>query len=111
MCDEAVDDSLAALKLIPGWFIASEMIKKLYIVLYADDGLLFFGEDSGNVTFYCNEMGILSVTFNNTSLDNSFEEDDPDNIILIECLACHSKFKKRKVLNGIFACQKMRKMK
>ena len=26
MCGEAVDDSLAALKLIPDWFVASKMI-------------------------------------------------------------------------------------
>ena len=36
MCDKAVDDSLAALKLIPDWFVTSKMIKKLYTVLYAD---------------------------------------------------------------------------
>ena len=29
MCDEAVDDCLAALKLIPDWFLTSKMIKKL----------------------------------------------------------------------------------
>ena len=29
MCDEAVDDSLTALKLIPGWFFTNEMIIKL----------------------------------------------------------------------------------
>ena len=28
MCDEAVDDSLASLKLIPDWFLTSKMIKK-----------------------------------------------------------------------------------
>ena len=27
MCDKAVDDSLAALKLIPDWFVTSKMIK------------------------------------------------------------------------------------
>ena len=41
MCDKAVDDSLAALKLIPDRFVTSTMIKKLYTNLYADDGLLF----------------------------------------------------------------------
>ena len=35
MCDEAVDDSLAALKIIPDWFVTSKMIKKLYTALYA----------------------------------------------------------------------------
>ena len=48
MCSEAVDDSLAALKLIPDWFVTSK-IKKLYTALDADDGLLFFIEDSGHV--------------------------------------------------------------
>ena len=59
MCDEVVDDSLAALKLIPNGFVTSKMIKKLYTALFADNGLLFFDEDSGDVTFSCNEMGIL----------------------------------------------------
>ena len=27
MCDEAVDDSLTALKLIPDWFVTSKMFK------------------------------------------------------------------------------------
>ena len=30
MCDEAVDSSLAALKLIPDWFVTSKMIKELF---------------------------------------------------------------------------------
>ena len=30
MCDEAADDSLAALKPIPDWFVSSEMIKRLF---------------------------------------------------------------------------------
>ena len=59
MYDKAVDDSLAVLKIIPDWFVTSKMIKKLYISLYGDDGLLFFDEDSGDVTFCCDEMGTL----------------------------------------------------
>ena len=30
ICDEAVDDSLAALKLVPNWFVTSKMIKKKF---------------------------------------------------------------------------------
>ena len=52
MCDEAVDDSLAALKLIPDCFVASKMIKKLHTALYADENILDFNEDFGNVTFF-----------------------------------------------------------
>ena len=51
--------------------------------MYASDGLLFFDEDSGDVTFCRNEMGILSVNLKNNNLDNNFDEDDTDTIILI----------------------------
>ena len=94
MCGEAVDDSLASLKLIPNWFVTSKMTKNLYTALYANDGLLFFNEDSGDVTVCCNEMGILSVHLYNINLDNNSDEDDPATTILIRLLACHSKFKK-----------------
>ena len=87
MCDEAVDDSLAALKIILDWFVTSKMIKKLFTALYADDNILYFNEDSGNVVFSCNEMAILNVDINNISLDNNFNEDDPYSIILIRLLA------------------------
>ena len=32
MCDEAADDSLAVLKLIPDWSVTSKMIKELFTV-------------------------------------------------------------------------------
>ena len=73
---------IAALKLIPDWFVTSKAIKKPYTVLYTDKNILYFNEDSGNVAFSCNEMGILNV-----DLDNNFDEDDPDTIILIRLLA------------------------
>ena len=94
MCDEIVDDSLAAVKLIPDWFVRSKMIKTLYTALYADIGLLFFDEDPGDVTFCCDEMGILSVNLNDINLDNNSDADDPDTIILIRLLVLHIKFEK-----------------
>ena len=51
MCDKAVDYSLATLKLIPGWFVTSKVIKKIFILLYADQNILHFNEDSGDVVF------------------------------------------------------------
>ena len=58
----------------------------------------FFDEGSGDVTFCSNEMGFLSVSISNINLDNNFDEDNPDTIILI--LALHSKFKKRKAVKN-----------
>ena len=97
MCDEAVDYSLAALKLIPDWFVTSKMIKKLYTVLYADENILYFNKDS-DVVFNGNGMGILNIDLNNINLDNNFDEDDPHTIVLIRLLAWHIKFGKRKEL-------------
>ena len=48
--------------------------------------------------FSCNEMGILNIDLNNINLDNNFDEDDSDNIILIRLLVWHIKFEKRKAL-------------
>ena len=96
MCDEAVNDALAALKLISNWFVTSKMIKKFYTALYADDCLLFFDEDSADVTNCCNEMGVYSVNLHNINLDHNFDEYDLDTIIHITFLAWHSKFKKHK---------------
>ena len=59
MCDEAVDDCLAALKFIPDGFVTSKMINKLLTALYSDDNILYFNKDSGDVMFSCNEMDIL----------------------------------------------------
>ena len=38
----------------------------------------------------------LNVYLNNINLDNHFDEDDPDTIILIRHLAWHNKYGKRK---------------
>ena len=65
-------------------------IKECYTASYADNGLLFSNEDSGTVTFFCNEMGIFGVNLN-INLDNNFDEDDSDTIILSRLLAWHSK--------------------
>ena len=89
MCDDVVDDSIATLKLIP---------EILFIALYADENILCFNEFSGDVVFNCNGMGILNIDLNNINLDNSFDENDPDTIIIIRLLTWHIKFEKRKEL-------------
>ena len=45
MCDKAVDDSLATLKLILDWFVTTEMNKKIFPALYADENIFYFNED------------------------------------------------------------------
>ena len=48
------------------------MIKKRFTVLYTDENMLYFNEDSGNVVFSCNEMGIRNIDLNSIDLDNIF---------------------------------------
>ena len=69
------------------------MIKKLFISYFADNKKLYFNEDSANVVFNCNEMGILNI-----DLHNDVDEGDPDTIIFIRLLAWHIKFEKCKAL-------------
>ena len=94
MCDEAVDYSLFVLKLIPNWFVTSKMIKKLFTALYAGKNIYYFIEGSGDTVFDCKGMAILNIDLNNISLDDKFDEDDPDTFILMKLLAWHIKFRK-----------------
>ena len=68
---------MEALKFIPDGFVTSKMMKKLLTALYADDNILYFNEDSGDVILFCNEMGIVCVNLNNVNLgDTNYGEDD-----------------------------------
>ena len=70
--------------------------KNFFTALYADKNILYFNEDSVNVVFLCNEMGIFNIDLMNINLDNVFDEDDPDTITLTRLLAWHNEFEKRK---------------
>ena len=69
MCDKAVDHSLAALKLIFDWIAASKMIKVLFTALYVDEKILYFIDDSGDVIFSDDEIGIHNVDVNDINLN------------------------------------------
>ena len=65
------DDFLPALKFVLDWFVRSKMIKKLYTALYTDD-IHFYDKDSGNVTFFCNEMASIRVFRRHYNTTKSF---------------------------------------
>ena len=44
------------------------MIRNLHETLFTNDDILFFDEDFSNVTFFANEMGILSVDLDKINL-------------------------------------------
>ena len=59
-----------SIKSVPDWVVTSKIIKKLHITLFTVDDVLFFDDDSSNVSFSSDDMGILSVDLNNINLDN-----------------------------------------
>ena len=102
------------------------MIKKLNNALFADIDILFLDEDSGNVTFSSDEMGILSAGLNNINDDDvNFDEDETT--IRVRLMAWRNRLKQYKAFKkdisqrlillaygipqdgGVGACQKMRK--
>ena len=54
--DKAVDACMPALKFVPGWFVTK---KKINDAVSFNDDIVFVNEDTGNVTFFSNEMGIV----------------------------------------------------
>ena len=82
--DEAFDYPLAVLKLIFDWFVRSKMMIAFFTALYADNNIYYFGEDSGEATFYCKGIGILDIDPNNISLDDKLDEDYSDTIIVMK---------------------------
>ena len=66
--------------------------------MYTDENILYFDEERDNVVFSCNEMGVLNIDLDNINIDNNFDKDNLDTIILTRFLAWHIKFEKRKAL-------------
>ena len=59
---------------------------------------IYSNEDSGDVVFNNNEIGVVNIDLNHISLDDNFDKDDPDTIVLVRHLAWHIKFEKGKAL-------------
>ena len=101
-CDKVIDDFLPASKFVLNWFVTNKMIKKLHNASFAGDDILFLDKDSGNVTYFSDEMGILSVDLNIINLDDvNFYKDYPETIIHVRLMALCNRFKKRKAFKKI----------
>ena len=94
MCDQAVDDCLAALKFIRDWFVTTIMLEKYHYTLLVNDDTLFSNKDHNKVTFVSNESYVFVVDFDEINIGerNNFDEDSPDTTIYVRLLACGCKF-------------------
>ena len=61
LCDKAVDAFLPILKFVPDWFVTSKILKKLYDVVFSNNAIVFVNEDSDNITFLSDDMGINTI--------------------------------------------------
>ena len=65
-----------------------KMLERICHVLFSNDDILFFDEYFRSVTFFTNQMGILSVDLYKIYFDNvNFYENDLENIIHVRRLA------------------------
>ena len=103
------DDCTATLTFALDGLITSKMIEILFTAWYADENILYFNENSGNLfvmeficnlfVFICDGMGIVDIDFNNVNLNNTnYDEGDPDTNIFVRLFTWHIKFEERKVL-------------
>ena len=64
------------------------MLERIRHVLFSNDDIVFFDEYFRSVTFFTNQMGILSVDLYKIYFDNvNFYENDLENIIHVRLLA------------------------
>ena len=93
VCDKAVDDFLPALTFVPDWFVTSKIIKNLHNTLFTYNDIVFsfFFEDSGNITFSSDKIGILKADLDNINLDDfNFYEAGHETVIHLRSMdACN----------------------
>ena len=87
MCHKAVGDCLAALKCVPFWLLQVKWLKYFLLIYTQMKIYSILMKTLVNVTFCCNEMGIVIVNLNNINHDDTnYEADNPDTIIFIRIL-------------------------
>ena len=96
MCDELVDECLAALKFIPDWFVTSKVLENL-IMLYTL--MMIYSSIMKILIKSYLLLHIVTVDLDKVNLDNNnnFEEDDSDTNIHVGLLTWCSKFELKKI--------------
>ena len=109
MCDKSVDAFLPTLKFVPNSFFNNKMLEKLGDVVFSNDDIVLFIEDSNNAKFLVmiqalrlHMLIILTTYVNNINLyDGSFDDDDSQNIIHVRVMALCKSCKQRKACKNI----------
>ena len=105
MCDKVADYYLPTFKVVSDWFAASRMIKTFDDTVFFNYDIFFLNEDSDNIIFSNNKVGILSVDLNNIKVytkidiyldDATFDESDSETNIHLRLLAWCNRFKQQK---------------
>ena len=68
--------------------LQNKILEELDDVVFSNDDIDLPDIDSGIVTFFSNEMGVITTDFDNINLDDDhFDEDDPETIIHVRLVA------------------------
>ena len=70
MYHKAVDVFLTTLKFVPDWFVTNKMLEKLGDVVFSKDDIVFVYENSDNVTFFSDDVGLNNMYLNYINLDD-----------------------------------------
>ena len=70
MHHKAVDVFLTTLKFVPDWFVTNKMLEKLGDVVFSKDDIVFVYENSDNVTFFSDDVGLNNMYLNYINLDD-----------------------------------------
>ena len=77
------------------------MLEKLDNAIFSNDDIVVDNEDTDNVTFFNDEMGLNTIYLNNIILDDdNFDDYDHEPIIHVRSIAWCNNYKQRK------ACKK-----
>ena len=81
--------------------VTSKIIENLDSAVFPNDDIVFDDLDSDFATFFCNDIGLNSITLYNINFDDdNFVACDPETISHIRLMAWYNRFKQRK------ACKK-----
>ena len=70
------------------------MTKNLDDDLFLNDDIIIVNKDCNNITFFSDQMGILSVCLDSSNLDNvNFGEKDPETIMHARLMARYNRLK------------------
>ena len=99
MSHKAADYFLLTLKFVPDWFVTSKMIRKLDILLFSNDYIVFGDLEFDFIIFFSSDIDLNSITLDKINLDDDdFDYCDPETINHVKLMSAIINIRKSKHL-------------